>query len=171
MKTLSNKIVSFLAMTAFAFMSVQGYAAGGKISGSGLLTYTKQEALPITEANGNILLLGELHGINKNTGTTNYMEGADVVNREIVQLFQGNGPHSGYFTLSKDGNTVTALWKGEVTTVMASDGTPQTSFKGTWQYVAGSGKFDGIKGHGEYHGHFTAKTSYAVDWSGEYALK
>ena len=171
MKTLSNRIVSFLAMTAFALMSVQAYAAGGKISGSGLLTYTKQEALPIAEASGNILLLGELHGINKNTGTTDYMEGADVMNGEIVQLFQGNGPHSGYCTLSKDGNTVTALWKGQVTTTMASDGTPQTSFKGTWQYVAGTGKFNGIKGNGEYHGHFTAKTSYEVDWSGEYELK
>ena len=99
------------------------------------------------------------------------MSGADVTNREIGQLFQGNGPHSGYYTMSKDGNTTTALWKGDVTTVLAADGTPQTSFKGTWEYVAGTGKYNGIQGKGKYSGYFTSKTSYNVDWNGEYSLK
>lgn len=171
MKTLSNNILSLVILSAFGLSSNQVFAEGGKISGIGTVSYTKQEALPVNEANGNLLLLGELHGSNKNTGSKDYMDGADVTNREIVQLFQGNGSHSGYYTLSKDGNTATALWKGEVTTVMASDGTPQTSFKGTWNYVAGTGKLDGIKGQGEYHGHFISKTSYAVTWSGDYDLK
>ncbi len=171
MKILSNYLLSFVALSACALTSGQAIAEGGKISGSGTLSYTKQEALPVAEANGHLLLLGELRGSNKNTDNKDFMDGAEVTNREIAQLFQGNGPQSGYYTLSKDGNTTVALWKGEVTTVMAADGTPQTSFNGTWDYVAGTGKYDGIKGKGEYHGHFTSKTSYAVDWSGEYSLK
>ena len=171
MKTLSKNILSLVVLTALGLSNSHVFAEGGKISGVGTLNYTKQEAMPVTEAEGNLLLLGELQGINKNTSGNDYMNGANVTNREIVQLYQGNGPHSGYCTLSKDGNTATALWKGDVTTVMASDGTPQTSFKGTWKYVAGTGKLDGIKGQGEYNGHFTSKTSYTVSWSGDYAVK
>lgn len=171
MNILFKKIVSFMAIFTLAFMSSYVCAEGGKISGSATLSYTKQEALPITDAPGHLLLMGELNGTNKNTGSSAYMDGATVVNREIVQLFQGNGSHSGFYTLSKDGSTATAMWKGEVTTVMAADNTPQISFKGTWEYVAGSGKLQGIKGNGEYHGHFTSKTSYLVDWSGEYKTK
>ena len=69
-----------------------------------------------------MLVNGELTGVNKNTGSTDYMSDAKVDNREIGQLFQGNGPHTGYYTMSKDGNSTTALWKGDVTTVLAEDG-------------------------------------------------
>jgi hypothetical protein len=79
---------------------------------------------------------------------------AKVDNREIGQLFQGNGPHTGYYTMSKDGNSLTALWKGDVTSVLAADCSPRTSFKGTW----------------EYHGNFTSKTTYSVGWIGEYSF-
>ena len=171
MKTLSNHVISFAIMSACAFLSGQAFAEGGKIGGSSPLSYTKQDASLAPSAEGHMLLIGELSGNLKSTGNTNFMDGAEVTNREIAQLFQGNGPHTGYYTVSKDGNTTTALWKGEVTTVMAADGTPQTSFKGTWTYVAGTGKYNGIQGKGKYAGHFTSKTSMVVDWDGDYSLK
>ncbi|MGB2832373.1 MAG: hypothetical protein WBC07_05440 [Methylotenera sp.] len=171
MKTVSNNFLSLVVLSIFTCAGGQAYAEGGKISGSAALSYSKQDASPAPSAEGHMLVFGELTGSNKNTGGTDYMSGADVTNREIGQLFQGNGPHSGYYTMSKDGNTTTALWKGDVTTVLAADGTPQTSFKGTWEYVAGTGKYNGIQGKGKYSGYFTSKTSYNVDWNGEYSLK
>ena len=171
MKTLSNKLITFAAFTVYAFSAHQAMAEGRKISGSALLSYSKQEAFIVPSAEGHMLVAGELTGANKNTGETDYMSGASVDNREIGQLFQGNGPHSGYYTLSKDGNTATALWKGNVTTVMSAEGNPQTSFSGTWEYVAGTGKYNGIQGKGKYSGYFTSKTTYTVDWSGEYSVK
>ncbi|OGV76876.1 MAG: hypothetical protein A3I83_07060 [Methylotenera sp. RIFCSPLOWO2_02_FULL_45_14] len=171
MNTLSNKIITFIALTACALSSSQAMADGGKISGSASLNYTKQDASLAPSADGHILVSGELTGNNKNTGGTDFMSNANVDNREIGQLFQGNGPHSGYYTMSKDGNTTTALWKGDVTTVISADGTPQTSFKGTWEYVAGTGKYNRIQGKGKYSGYFTSKTTYIVDWNGEYSLK
>lgn len=171
MKTLSNKIIMFVGFTACVLSSVQAMAEGGKISGSASLSYNKQEASLAPSANGHMLVSGELTGINTSTGGTEYMSGANVDNREIGQLFQGNGPHTGYYTMSKDGNTTTALWKGEVTTLVTAEGVPQTSFKGTWEYVSGTGKYSGIQGKGKYNGYFTSKTTYTVDWGGEYSLK
>lgn len=168
-KTTANITLS-VALAACTMLSAPALADGGKIAGAMSLNYSKQEALPVVEAPGNVLILGELRGSNKSTNGTDYMDGATVTNREIVRLFQGNGPNSGYITLSKDGNATVALWNGMVTTVMSQDGQPQTSFKGSWEYVAGSGKYDGIQGSGEFHGHFTSQTSYDVSWSGDYTL-
>lgn len=170
MKTSSRLIVPIAALAACSIFSGVAMAEGGNISGSVALSYTKQEALPITEAPGYMVLMGEVKGANKNTGGMDFMDGAEVTNREIARLFQGNGSHSGYITLGKDGNATIALWSGEVTTVMSPEGQPQTSFKGTWEYVAGTGKYDGIRGKGEYHGNFTSQTSYVVDWSGNYSV-
>lgn len=168
MKPSSRFTTPVIALAACTIFSGAAMAEGSNISGSISLSYTKQEALPVAEAPGYTVLLGEVKGANKNTGSSDYMDGAAVTNREIVRLSQGNGPHSGYITLGKDGNSTIALWSGEVTTVMSPEGQPQTSFKGNWEYVAGTGKYDGIRGKGEYHGHFTSQTSYVVDWSGEY---
>lgn len=170
MKPSSRFTIPCIALAVCTLFSGAAVAEGGSISGFIDLSYTKQEALPVAEAPGYIVQLGEVKGANKNTGSTDYMDGAAVTNREIVRLSQGNGPHSGYITLVKDGNSTIALWNGEVTTVMSPEGQPQTSFKGNWEYVAGTGKYDGIRGKGEYHGHSTSQTSYVVDWSGEYSV-
>ncbi|MDP2072045.1 hypothetical protein [Methylotenera sp.] len=171
MKNLSNITLSLAVLSVFALSSGQAMAEHGKISGSAALSYSKQEASAAPSAGGHMLVSGELTGSNKNTGGTDFMSDANVDNREVGQLFQGNGPHTGYYTMSKDGNTTTALWKGDVSTVLADDGSPRTSFKGTWEYVAGTGKYSGIQGKGKYNGYFTSKTTYTVDWNGEYSLK
>lgn len=155
----------------FALACGQALAEGSKVAGSATLSYNKQEASLPPSANGHMLVFGELTGTNKGTDGSGYMDGAAVDNREIGQLFQGNGPHAGYYTMTKGGDSTTALWKGQVTTVLAEDGSPRTSFKGTWEYVSGIGKYAGIKGAGQYSGYFTSKTTYNVDWNGEYSIK
>ncbi len=171
MKTTTNIIISFGVFSVCTFFGSLAQADGGKISGSASLSYNKQEASLAPSANGYMLVSGELTGVNKNTDGSGYMDGAAVDNREIGQLFQGNGPHTGYYTMAKGTDSTTALWKGQVTTVLADDGSPRTSFKGTWEYVNGTGKYAGIKGTGNYNGYFTSKTTYNVDWSGEYSVK
>jgi hypothetical protein len=166
----TTRITAVAALVACSVSSGVVLAEGGNISGSMSLSYVKHEALPVAEAPGYMVLLGEVRGANKNMGSTEYMDGAEVTNHEIVRLFQGNGPHSGYLTLGKNGNSAIAQWDGAVTTVMSSEGQPQTSFKGNWKYVAGTGKYDGIQGKGEYQGHFTSQTSYVLDWKGEYSV-
>lgn len=133
MKILSKNIITFTVLAASVLSSWQALAEGEKISGTAALSYTKQEVSPAPSAAGHMLVFGELTGVNKNTSSSNYMSDAEATNREVGQLFQGNGPQTGYYTMSKDGNTTTALWKGVVTTVLAEDRSPRTSFEGTWE--------------------------------------
>jgi hypothetical protein len=170
MKTATKRFVWLATLSTCVITSNPAMAEGGKIAGAISLNYTKQEALSVVEAPGNLLILGELKGINKSTNGSGYMDGAAVTNREIVRLFQGNGPNNGYITLDKNGDSAVALWNGQVTTVMSPEGQPMTSFKGTWEYVAGTGRLTGIKGNGDFQGHFTSKTSYDVNWNGEYSV-
>ena len=94
-----------------------------------------------------------------------FNEGATVSNPEIANLHQGTGDHSGYYTITNGVDATVAKWNGNVNTVM-KDGNPMTSFKGQWEYVGGTGKFQGINGKGEYSGYFTSATEYTVDWKG-----
>ena len=94
------------------------------------------------------------------------MDGGTAINKDIADLFQGNGPHSGYVTLSKDGSETVNKWHGAVTTTLNKDGTPNTTMKGEWQTIRGTGKYQNAEGSGTYQGYFTSQKDYVVDWSG-----
>jgi hypothetical protein len=79
-------------------MSVPVYAED--ISGSVTLKVTKQDVLPLTAQSGDMLMLVESHGTNK---SSNWMDDAEVVNKEVDSLLQGNGPQHGYITFVKGG--------------------------------------------------------------------
>jgi len=110
-----------------------------------------------------MLMLVETHGTNK---SSNWMDDAQVVNKEIDFLLQGRGPQHGYITFAKGENTVDVKWSGFVSTVIAN-GQPQISFHGTWEQVKGTGKYQGIQGKGSYKGHYISQTDYVVDWAGQ----
>ena len=107
-------------------------------------------------------MLVESHGTNK---SSNWMDDAQVINKEIDFLLQGNGPQHGYITFAKGEDTVDVKWSGIVSTVMAN-GQPQISFHGTWEQLKGTGKYQGIHGKGSYKGHYISQTEYVVDWVG-----
>ena len=133
------------------------------ISGAITLKVAKQEVLPVTAQSGDMLMLVETHGTNK---SSNWMDDAQVVNKEIDFLLQGNGPQHGYITFAKGEDTVDVKWSGYVRTVMAN-GQPQISFLGTWEQLKGTGKYQGIQGKGSYKGHYISPTDYVVDWAGQ----
>ena len=156
---MSRSTLALLAATSLV-MGVPVYAE--PISGAITLKVTKQEVLPVTAQSGDMLMLVETHGTNK---STNWMDDAQVVNKEIDFLLQGNGPQHGYITFAKGDDTVDVKWSGIVSTAMAN-GQPQISFHGTWEQLKGTGKYQGIRGKGSYKGHFISQTEYVVDWVG-----
>ncbi len=97
MKIYRVKLQSTLALlaTGSLVMSVPVYAE--PISGAITLNVTKQEVLPVTAQSGDMLMLVETHGTNK---SSNWMDDAQVVNKEIDFLLQGNGPQHGYISPS-----------------------------------------------------------------------
>lgn len=166
MKLAQKSFTSIAALTLLACASLNVYAQSGSTSGSSALTYSDRKVVQIPNTQGEMLQLATVNGTLKSEGP---MNGGSVINEETAQLFQGNGDHAGYYTVTTaDGSTV-AKWSGKVTTVM-KDGNPMTTFKGKWEYVGGSGKYQSIKGKGDYNGYFTAADSYVVDWKGNYSL-
>lgn len=89
-----------------------------------------------------------------------------VAARELLDLAQGNGASQGYVTLRQGADSTHVKISGRVTT---PQGSPRTTFAGTWTYVKGTGQHEGIQGRGTYKGGFTSPTEFTVDWQGEYS--
>jgi hypothetical protein len=158
---------TFILQSTLALLAAGSFLMGlpvhaEPISGAITLKVTKQEVLPVTAQSGDMLMLVETQGTNK---SSNWMDDAQVVNKEIDFLLQGNGPQHGYITFAKGEDTVDVKWSGTVSTAMAN-GQPQISFHGTWEQLKGTGKYLGIQGKGSYKGHFISQTEYVVDWVG-----
>lgn len=172
---LFSQTLRFLPLPAYVLaastLSMPSMAADTTdISGSINLSLIKQEALPVSPQGGDMLLLEEAHGANRNTGTADFMDGAQMVNKGVASLLRGSGPQHGYITFAKDGNQVDTKWSGTVTTTQSKDGQQMVSFKGTWEQVRGTGKYQGIQGHGTYTGHYISPKDYVVDWEGQSTL-
>lgn len=152
-----------------AFPMTRRSPVGGteKIAGTFTMRYVTQEKLTIPDVAGHLLLLTESRGTNRNSGPADFMAGAQVAIREIVDLAQGNGSHQGYVTLWHGADSTVVKFNGKVTTTMSPDGSPRTTFTGSWTEVKGTGQYVGIQGGGTYKGAFSSPTDFTVDWVGE----
>jgi len=162
MKIYTAVIPSGLALLAAGALVLSVPVYADAISGTLAVKVGKQEVMPVTAQNGDLLILVESHGTNK---SSNGMNDAQVVNKEVDLLLQGSGPQHGYLTFAKGEDTVDVKWSGIVSTTLAN-GQPQISFHGTWEQLKGTGKYKGIQGKGSYKGHFISQTEYVVDWVG-----
>jgi hypothetical protein len=145
-------------------------SAKSSISGVAQMKYSVQHALPSKQNASPVLLLDEAAGTNRNTGNTDYMQGASVINREIANLVQGNGPHSGYITLATGSDTTVSQWQGNVVTTLGAQGQPFTRFEGKWIMMRGTGKYAGITGSGTYEGQMLSQSAYTLTWKGDVEL-
>lgn len=141
------------------------------ISGVSSLKYSQQHALPVAGAAGPVLLLDQASGTNRNTGKSDYMAGAEVIEIGIADLTQGNGRNQGYTIHAKGADTTVSRWEGKVVTRLGAGQSPTTQFEGSWTKVSGTGKYKGVVGSGTYKGRMLSPTEYTVEWSGEIELK
>src|SRR5688572_25829888 len=102
-----------------------------QISGVFSMKAGEQHVLPVAGQAGPVLLLTQSSGTGRSTGPTEFMDGAQVVNREIADLTQGNGPHQGYITEIKGADTTVSSYRGKVVTTLGPDQKPRTDFQGT----------------------------------------
>lgn len=156
------------ALVAIPLVTASPAGGGEEVAGVLSMAYVNQQKLAIPDAAGHVLLLTEARGTNRNTGSSDFMSGAQVAVHEILDLVQGNGASQGYVTFSKGPDTVFVRISGKVTTRSSPEGSPITSFVGTWNYTKGTGRYVGIEGTGTYRGRFTSEREFTVDWQGEY---
>jgi hypothetical protein len=142
-----------------------------RISGKVAMKYAEQHPLLSGTQAEPMLLANKATGNNRNTGPTDYMEGAGVTSLEIADLTQGNGPHQGYIIFGKGADSTVSRWQGKITTTLSADKQPVTTFEGTWTSLKGTGRYEGQSSSGRYKGRMVSPTESVVEWSGEISLK
>lgn len=156
MKTISLKLTALSAA-----MLIGCATAGGPDAGNFTMQYTKNNPIPVGDQEGHVIYLGEAQG----TAEGGSKDGSEVLNRDYVDITNGNGIHQGYATFTKGDSEEIVKWSGKVNTVMNEDGTPNTKFGGNFEAVHGTGEFeDNVGKGGNYTGYFTSPTDYVVEW-------
>ncbi len=142
-----------------------------KISGKITAAATHQDSIIVGDVANHKISLMVSEGKNVNTGESEFMDGAQIVNMSHSDLIQGNGVNQGYVRFTKGGDTTFAKWQGKITTKVMPEGNPVTSLEGTYIYIKGTGSFENIKGEGTFKGEFTSKTEYTVEWQASYFIE
>ena len=142
-------------------------AVGGKMT----CNFVDQKQFAIGDIQGHALSLNQSTGNNVSTKAESFMDGAAVTNFSIGDLVKGTGSQFGYVMFAKDADTTWAKWNHEITTAIPAEGQPQTTFKGNFTYIAGTGQYKNIEGSGQFTGAFTSPTSYTVEWEGKFSIK
>lgn len=161
MKNTQKLLVPVMTATLFLGSTAIVYA-GSSCEGQSNMTAEQQHVLPVQEADGHMLMLLQDAGPMASKGV---IGDGTATDRGMNRLFHGNGEGQGYYTLKTDEGNVVVQWQGTVSTVMKDD-VPNTSFKGTWEVLKGSGKFLNMEGQGDYDGYFTSEKTRVINWKG-----
>lgn len=173
MKIQKNLIgFTLILMLIFAVGLTNCYAQK-KISVSGEMKFTfiKVERFNIGDVEGHVISMNESEGINTNTGSNVFMDGAKVFHHSFADMIKGNGPQQGYLKLVTDDGSVFVKYEGNLKTVISSEGKEITTFEGKYTYTGGTGNYENIMGKGTYEGSFTSDKEYTVNWQGKYHIK
>lgn len=95
---------------------------------------------------------------------------AEVSATETLDNVNGDGAYRGYEILTfEDGSTIVSRFEGE--DQLSEDGR-FVVFEGEFEYVGGSGRFEGIQGDGTQSGrnHLASGAGFYVDFEGTYTL-
>jgi len=165
--TLSISFVIVLVFCAVGLNAQQSTEISGKITAAA----THQDSIIVGDVTGHKISLMVSEGTNVNTGESEFMDGAQIVNMSYTDVIQGNGANQGYVRFTKGGDTTFAEWQGKIETKVMSEGDPVTYIEGTYIYIRGTGSFENIKGEGSFKGEFTSPTEYTVEWQGSYIIE
>jgi hypothetical protein len=108
--------------------------------------HIKAEAVEVGDVPGHFL------GVAQSSGLTSLESGEVGVYKQhtTFDYINGNGPHQGYSSVNfEDGSATFSKFEG--TTKEAEDG-KSSLFEGTYTYIRGTGRFEGIEGSGSYTG-------------------
>ncbi|MBA2352997.1 MAG: hypothetical protein H0V78_14785 [Burkholderiales bacterium] len=146
---------SLIALATACAVAPVSAADSGKFN----MKYTENQPIPVEDAQGHAIYLGNASG----PAIGGSVDGAKVSAREFVDIVNGTGSGRGYTTISKDGETAIYKHEGKIKTTMSDKGQPDTRFEGEAVNVKpGLGKKMGEKV--AYKGYFTSPTDYVVEW-------
>ena len=93
-------------------------------------------------------------------------KGVIVTYWSMITLVEGRGSSQAYYSnVDVDGDRDWGKFGGTITA--SGD---QITLEGTWKLDGGTGKFEGIKGNGNYKGRMVSPTEVKIEWDGEYEI-
>jgi len=99
------------------------------------------------------------------------LEGAQDTGISLWDMVQGNGSAHGYAKAVKGPNSVVMKHETRVRTSTSPDGTPVTTYDGSFTFIKGTGEFEGIQGGGTMRGKFISKNISVTERQGEYWIQ
>jgi len=165
-----SKIVRIMALSVFAMASfwVGQAVAGesGKVVEREVYYVTTVHRLNVPDVEGHINSLTEAKSINFNEKF-----GPSLGYRtQLGDWIKGTGTVQGYTQITyPDGSTITSKWMGEVKSAGLGP-TGGSEAKGTWSYIKGTGKYEGIQGKGTFESYVLGPGQWYSEVRGEYTL-
>ena len=139
-------------------------AERGKVTGRNFYYATNIQIISVGDVEGHVIFVYEAKGISFGElwGAASLKESA------TGDRMKGLGPGEGYTVATyPDGSTTTVRFKGEAT---SAEGGRGVEGEGTWTYLRGTGKFQGIQGGGTFKYRVLVPGQWYSDIEGEYAL-
>ncbi|MGA2468979.1 MAG: hypothetical protein ABSH06_32170 [Thermodesulfobacteriota bacterium] len=158
-------VISLVLLLLLAAPFVQA-AERGKVTSRNFYYATNVQIIPVGDVEGHVIFVLEAKGI-----TIGEPWGAALIKESITgDRTKRLGPGEGYSVYTyPDGSTITTKFKGEVTAAGRSK-TGTSEGEGTWTYVRGTSKFQGIQGGGTFKYKELGPGQWYSDLEGEYTL-
>jgi hypothetical protein len=164
------KILGIMVLFAFAMgIVLVGDAVAaekGKVAYRQVYYMTSIHTLKVPDVEGHAINLLEAKGI-----VSSEKWGAALIYQiNTLDFIKGSGTFQGYtHTTYPDGSTITTKFEGKSKGGGAGT-TGMASSEGTWTYVKGTGKFEGIQGRGTMKSYVLGPGQFYSDSEGEYTL-
>jgi hypothetical protein len=164
------KILTVVALMAFAMgiFLVGDALAGetGKVADRGVYYAATVHTLKVPDVEGHTIYLFESKGI----GFSEKWGACLIYQICTLDLIKGEGTHQGYNQVTfPDGSTLTTKFEGKNMGASRTI-TGSHSSEGTFTYIKGTGKFEGIQGGGTYKSYHMGPGQWYSDSEGEYTL-
>ena len=169
----SNRWMGLLISLVFMFSIFVTFSTAQekfKVSGKITMASTSRPSVDVGDVEGHILMISKWEGTNVCTSEHKFMDDAKVLVAGFGDYIKGNGPNMGYTIMVLNGDAVHAKFKGKTTTTLV-EGNPVTTFKMTFTFTKGTGKYENIQGSGNYKAKMISATELVTDWEGEYFIK
>lgn len=168
-KTIKSLTIVFVLSVAFGLVIVaQAWAEDVNFTVTSYIT--KAESIPVPDAKGHMLLLGERRGV----AVFADKSVAAYHTRFICDLNKMHGPCDGYTDLTYSDGSKTIINYQLTAGIPAGKKFP--TVKGKGDYIKGTGRFEGIKGSISFNGYYITpygketKGDMVVHVSGSYKL-
>jgi hypothetical protein len=170
MKTSKSRKFMFLFVTmasVLAFCVTPSLAQEKvKVKFRAFAVVTKMERFEVDDTEGHVVSILENKGVTSDGKFVRYFTSRS-------DLIKGNGTLSGYgkYVEVKDGEAYFVKYDGTVSTTKSPEGKLKITFKGTYSYTKGTGKYENIQGGGTFSGGYIGNGILSVDVEGEYFIK